>query len=58
MVHDCFVRVSRHIENADAGTQFLHFFGELSPAHPRHHHIGEEQLDRTRMILHQLDGLL
>src|SRR3990172_7387635 len=51
------VGVAGRVQNAHRGTQRSHAVGEDSAAHPRHDHIGYQQMDRLRMSLEELEGL-
>jgi len=43
--------IAGHKEDADTGPEFLNVFRQLLAAHIRHDHIGQEQVNRFRVLI-------
>src|SRR2546425_1873815 len=54
VVDDGFVGIARRVQHPHVGSQPHQLVRQLSPAHPRHHHVGEEQVDRTVVLGREL----
>ena len=50
-MHDGVVGVARHEQHLDRGTEFLQPAGQFRAAEVRHHHVGEDQVDRPALPL-------
>src|SRR3972149_6500174 len=57
VMDDGIVGVPGRVQNGNRAMDPSHAVGEDSAAHPRHDHIGYQQMDRLRMSLEELEGL-
>ena len=57
MEHHRIVRVARHVDGANPGSDRLHLAGQLPPADPGHHHVGHQQMDGVGVALAERQGL-
>ncbi len=57
-MRDDVVRVARHVEHPELGARGHQGFGQRPTVHPRHHDVGDEQVDGLRMAVGDLDGFV
>src|ERR1700733_10727588 len=50
-------RIPGHIDDLHFWTTHERARRELSAIDPRHHHVGEQQIDRTRVLLAKREGV-